>query len=129
MEHSQSVFLVEGLQPSWLGTRAHRAVCGTMVALSLGLLFGLSDGLIVGLLSGLLGGLGTGSLNNIALVETIRWKWSRFWKRTIPGLICGFAGGLLFGLNNLNREAVLRAVRRVALRAERRVKSRWFSRD
>ena len=39
-EHSQSVFLVEGLQPSWLGTRAKRVAYGTVVALSLGLIFG-----------------------------------------------------------------------------------------
>jgi len=40
-EHSQSVFLVEGLQPSWLGKKAKRVVYGTFVALSLGLVFGL----------------------------------------------------------------------------------------
>ena len=40
-EHSQSVFLVEGLQPSWLGTRAKRVAYGTIVALSLGLIFAL----------------------------------------------------------------------------------------
>ena len=44
-EHSQSVFLVEGLQPSWLGTRAKRVAYGTVVALSLGLIFGLIIGL------------------------------------------------------------------------------------
>ena len=47
-EHSQSVFLVEGLQPSWLGTRAQRGAYGTVVALSLGLIFGLIVGLIAG---------------------------------------------------------------------------------
>jgi hypothetical protein len=45
-EHSQSVFLVEGLQPSWLGTRAKRVAYGTVVALSLALIFGLIFGLI-----------------------------------------------------------------------------------
>jgi hypothetical protein len=59
-EHSQSVFLVEGLQPSWLGTRAQRVVYGTIVALSLGLIFGsifgLNAGLIFGLSAGLIGG-------------------------------------------------------------------------
>jgi len=34
-EHSQSEFLVEGLQPSWLGTRAQREAYRTIVALSL----------------------------------------------------------------------------------------------
>jgi hypothetical protein len=78
--HSQSVFLVEGLQPSWLGTRAQRAAYGTVVALALGLIAGLSVGLSVGLsaglsaglevglIGGLIGGLGIGSLNQITLV-------------------------------------------------------------
>ena len=44
-EHSQSVFPVEGLQPSWLGTRAKRVAYGTVVALTLGLIFGLIVGL------------------------------------------------------------------------------------
>src|SRR5215471_15312467 len=45
-EHSQSVFLVEGLQPSWLGKKAKRVVYGTFVALSLGLVFGLIASLV-----------------------------------------------------------------------------------
>jgi hypothetical protein len=177
-EHSQSVFLVEGLQPSWLDTRAKRVAYGTVVALSLGLIFGMSFGLSFGLNSelimgegdvqiggptfglifgliilvgvdlgcwskspsknavvsgsisglifgviygliygpsfglgigliagltagailGLIGGLGTGSLNQIILVETISWKWNRFWKRTIPGSILGLIVGLILGL-------------------------------
>jgi MinD-like ATPase involved in chromosome partitioning or flagellar assembly len=53
-EHSQSVFLVEGLQPSWLGTTAERVSYGTVVALSLALI----SGLIAGLTAGLIGGIG-----------------------------------------------------------------------
>ena len=56
-EHSQSVFLVEGLQPSWLGTRAKRVAYGTVVALSLGLIFGLIVGLVLIGLTGLIVGL------------------------------------------------------------------------
>jgi hypothetical protein len=37
-ENSQSVFLVEGLQPSWLGIKANRAAYGIIVALGLGLI-------------------------------------------------------------------------------------------
>jgi hypothetical protein len=44
-EHSQSEFLVEGLQPSWLSRRAKRIAYGIVVALSLGLIFGLSKAL------------------------------------------------------------------------------------
>jgi NACHT domain len=47
-EHSQSVFIVEGLQPNWLASTAQRGAYGTVVALSLGLIFGLSCGLISG---------------------------------------------------------------------------------
>jgi hypothetical protein len=153
-EHSQSVFLVEGLRPSWLGARAKRVAYGAVVALSLGLIFGLSagfeqraplnaglhvgltilvgvglgcwsesslkngvlsgsiGGLISGLISGLtsglifvpivglIGGLGAGSLNHIALVETINWKWNQFWKRTIPGSILGLISGLVGGFTD-----------------------------
>jgi hypothetical protein len=60
-EHSQSVFfLVEGLQPSWLGSVAQRGAYGTVVALSLGLSVALMIAglLIVGSLSvGLIAGL------------------------------------------------------------------------
>jgi len=171
-EQSESVFLVEGLQPGWLGTRAQRLAYGTVVALSVGLVFGaiyalgspggklraglisgvgmlvgvalgcwsesplrngfksglivgltvglsagliglsaelivglsaeLSAGLVGGLFGGLLGGsiggLGVGSLKHIGLVETMSWRWNRFWKRSIPGLIAGLMVGLIVGL-------------------------------
>jgi eukaryotic-like serine/threonine-protein kinase len=161
-QHSQSVFLVEGLQPSWLDTKVKRVIHGAAVALVLGLIVdiiywfligfpdspdeliiglpfllgigigcwsksslrngvvsgsigGLTEGLIRALSCGetefrycliigcgyavlagpfvaLCSGLGVGSLNRIALVETMSWKWSQFWRRTIPG----FALGLIF---------------------------------
>jgi hypothetical protein len=151
-EHSQSVFLIEGLQPSWLDTRAERAASGTVAALGFGLISGLSyglnsglshglsygpswgsifgltvfaavelgcwsespvkngvmsgliiglilwltggliSGLTSGLIGGLIGGLGVGSLNHITLVETVSWKWNRFW---IPGSIVGAIVGLI----------------------------------
>ena len=48
-EHSQSVFIVEELQPSWLGSTGPNAVAyGAVVALSIGLIFGLTE-LAVGL--------------------------------------------------------------------------------
>jgi eukaryotic-like serine/threonine-protein kinase len=161
-EHPQSVFIVGGLQPSWLGTKTQRVAYGTVVALSLGLIaglicglsfwlvfdrsfwlsfwlslglisgliFGLSVlfrveswkngavsgsitglifglifgdllvGLTTGLLAGLIGDLGAGSLNRIALVEAMSWRWRQFWKRTIPGSIGGLTAGLLAGLTD-----------------------------
>jgi hypothetical protein len=62
-EHSQSVFLIEGLQPSWLGTNTNRVAYGMVVALSLGLLFVPIIGLIYGLIYGLDFGLSVGSSN------------------------------------------------------------------
>jgi hypothetical protein len=93
-EHSQSIFLIEGLQPSWLGTKAKRAAYGTVVALSLGLLFGLLYGLylrnapIVGLSCGMiLLGVGLGC-----------WWESPLKNSVISGSIGGLSGGLVGGM-------------------------------
>ena len=67
-EHSQSVFLVEGLQPNWLATRAERSAYTTTLALFLGPLKGLFGrlffaalyGIPLGLASGVLIAVGTG---------------------------------------------------------------------
>jgi eukaryotic-like serine/threonine-protein kinase len=166
-ENLQSVFLVEGLQPSWLGPIAKRVAYGMVVALSTGLIFALigwligwliggfelvlglgfglstflgivlgcwsesrlKNGVLSGSIAGLfdllllwpmsdpgllglkpalslfaglsvgaIGGLGVGSLNYIALVETISWNWNQFWKRMIPGSIVGLIGGFILPL-------------------------------
>ena len=117
-EHSQSVFLVEGLQPSWLGTRAKRVAYVTVVFLSLALLFGLESGLlfglewgpllgligglIVGLVGGLMGSLAVTPLKQINLVETISWNWHESWvglkRRQLLALLLALIGGLIFGL-------------------------------
>jgi hypothetical protein len=49
-EHSQSVFLVEGLQPNWLNTRSKRVAYGSVAIL----LFVLIGGILVGVLGALL---------------------------------------------------------------------------
>jgi hypothetical protein len=102
-EHSQSEFLVEGLQPSWLGTRAKWVAYGTVVTLIFGLMGWLYVGLngrrlINGLVLAFCFIIIGGSLNHITLVETISWKWNRFWVGTIGGLIVGLIGGLIVGL-------------------------------
>jgi hypothetical protein len=108
-EHSQSIFLVEGLQPTWLGTKAKRAAYGPVAALSFGLLFGLlfrlpnagpscgmillgvglgcwsesplKNGVISGSIGGLSGGLGVGLGAGLS-----------------GGLLSGLSGGLVAGL-------------------------------
>jgi hypothetical protein len=117
-ERSQSIFLVEGLQPSWLGTKARRVIFETAATLSLGivpalifalifalmhsftygLVYGLSFGLGGGWTGGMLGGLGAGSVNRIALVETTSWDWNQFWRGMIRGSISGLFAGLILGL-------------------------------
>jgi hypothetical protein len=101
-EHSRSVFLVEGLEPSWLGTRAKRAAYGTLVALSLGLIFGMGVGLIFGasagrifgVSAGLSGGLGVGLM---VLLGIGLGCWSESPLKN--GVMSGSIGGLLiFGL-------------------------------
>jgi hypothetical protein len=61
----------------------------------------LTGGLIGASVGALIGGLGVGSLNHIALVETMSWKWNQFWTRTTSrfksGLYVGLIGGLSVG--------------------------------
>jgi hypothetical protein len=79
-EHSRSVFLVEGIQPSWLGTKgrgvAYRATAalglaviaglifgltvGSIYALSVNLHYGLTNGLVAALMLGLITSIGVG---------------------------------------------------------------------
>jgi hypothetical protein len=87
-EHSQSVFLVEGLQPSWLGTRARRVAYGSVLALSLAL--------ISGLRSGLIGGLSDGLGGRLTVVGVVLGCWSPFPLKN--GVISGSIAGLILGL-------------------------------
>ena len=61
VQTSQTVFLIERVQPSWLQTKAqrfrYRLESGLSVGLSVGLIAGLIDGLSVGLIGGLSVGL------------------------------------------------------------------------
>jgi hypothetical protein len=138
-EHSQSVFLLEGLLPSWLGTRTQRAAYGTVAALSFGTIFALNIGLIglivglvnksviIGLIAGLSGGLVFGLTISVG-VGLGCWSES-LWKNVIIsgselGLMWGLASGLI--ARNLastcanSQPSALRAVRRADFRADYR---------
>jgi hypothetical protein len=109
-EHSQSVFLVEGLQPNWLEKKAERVTYGTIVALSLGLMFGLSTSdLYLGLI--VLAGVGLGCwrespVANAVLGGLFGWLtaglvWlivERSGGPAVVGLIGALLGGLICGL-------------------------------
>jgi hypothetical protein len=88
-ESSQSVFVVEGLQPSWLGTTAKRAAYGPLVALSLGLLFGLTGGLTNG---------ATGGLTILVAIGLGCWAESPLKNGVMSGSIAGLIAGLIVGL-------------------------------
>jgi hypothetical protein len=105
-EHSQSVFLVEGLQPSWLGARAERVAYGTVVALSLGLIFALIWGLSIGVLGDPRAGLGVGlSLGLGVFVVVGSGCWSESPLRI--GVISGSISGLFFGLVAVDSEGLV----------------------
>jgi eukaryotic-like serine/threonine-protein kinase len=90
---SQSVFLVEGLQPPWLGTTSRRAAYGAVVAVSLAsvaFIIGLICILNFGVHSGLAGSL-------IILIGVSVGCWSLSPVRN--GVVCGLIGGIVGGLN------------------------------
>jgi hypothetical protein len=102
-EHSQSVFLVEGLQPSWLPKRAERVLYGTFVALSFALLFALTSGLTIGLSDGFIAGLGSGLIVLSAFVLGIAlgcWSDSPLYNGILAGPIVGLVIWLLSGLSS-----------------------------
>jgi DNA polymerase III delta prime subunit len=125
--HNQEIFLIEGLQPSWLPTRRWRyiytlasrliagSILGLLVGLLVGLIFGLSEGLSeglilgglsVGLSVGLIGGLSGGL--SVGLIDVLRFEWlgkwvearklSTFWWSVINVVILGLIVGLSVGL-------------------------------
>jgi eukaryotic-like serine/threonine-protein kinase len=91
-EHSQSVFLVEGLQPNCLGTKGKRVIYGTVVALSLGLI-ALSEGLRNRLDEGL-----TFGMTVLVGVGLGCWTGSPLTNGVISGLIAALMCGLTYGL-------------------------------
>lgn len=113
MKHSQTLFLIERLQPDWLSSTQQKRVYQIANMLAVGLLFGLSSGLGGGLLyglgNGLIGGLIFGlifgmifgltfeSEGGISPVETLKWSWQGLKiKKLIFQLIGGLIGGLIF---------------------------------
>ena len=111
-KESQTLFLIERIQPSWLSCRmqwVYRIGVGLTAGLAIEWIYGLTVGLVWGLLSlhmllGLLAGLVVGFVASLSpeikLVETLGWTWSwrKVWKAAIPGLVGGPAIGLLIYL-------------------------------
>jgi GTPase SAR1 family protein len=109
VQHSQSVFYIEYLQPDWLPERWRWAPT-TGVGISLGLIVGLLSGvvdwsysgwgdllcieLIIGFVSGLLA-----YEEDIKCVETVEWSWSTLRSNASPTLRYGLRRAILLGLS------------------------------
>jgi len=96
MERGQTLFLIEGLQPNWLGSGKQINLYRLIVGLSVGLIFGLSvgpnKGLSVGLSAGLIFGLIVGlSDTDIKAHEDLNFSLKN-------ALIGGLLGGLIGGM-------------------------------
>lgn len=113
VEHSQTTFLVERMQSSWLPIRQRRRFMvwrALVVGLVFGLIFGLTVGLVFGLIFGLVSGLAfglfigfvSGMSTEITTIDTVRWSWSALWvawrRPFVFGLPIGLAVGLVVGL-------------------------------
>lgn len=111
IQESQTLFLIEQLQPSWLSSRTQYRLYVFLSGLIAGLLiewgFGLPLGIISGMLTfqmilGLLSGVSLGifaSLSSeIRLFTTVNWAWSwkSIFKSSLPGVISGPFLGILF---------------------------------
>jgi DNA polymerase III delta prime subunit len=127
-QESQTVFLIEQMQPTWLLTRLQKWIYRIGVVLMIGLLFGLIQGLTYGLMGGLLGsvivelpsrfahGLINGLFDGLILgliillvsrlrnkeeikpAEMLKWSWKNASRGFISWLESGYAFGLILGL-------------------------------
>ncbi|MCP4402277.1 MAG: NACHT domain-containing protein [bacterium] len=103
-EHSQTVFLIERLQPTWLPTFTHIQYGGVLLALLVGMVVGMLWGVLAGLSVGLFCGLiWVRTMQKIEPIETLKWSWNRAKRihlltNLIVGLIIGAVLGGFVGL-------------------------------
>lgn len=117
LENSQTVFLIERIQPTWLQAKRELrtftvtvGICsglivGLMFLFLSGLLYGLISGLIFGLitslLSGLIAGLVYGRNFKIEPAEKLAWSWLKVRNNLIfmlgMGVVCGLISGWVAG--------------------------------
>jgi hypothetical protein len=118
VQQSQTVFLIERMQPDFLLTRYQKWLyaiglglialfssslsIGLIVGLLLGSYLGLMAGLMIGLSSGIITGIIFGWISNqINPVETLKWSWTKAKNNLNIGLIFGLIVGLLDVLTSL----------------------------
>ncbi len=102
-QESQTEFLIEKIQPSWLligkQKRLYQLINVLINVLFFGLSFGLSFGLIFGLIFGLSFGLIGRLQEKIEIVERFSFSFEKLKNGLINVLIGGLIGGLIFGLS------------------------------
>lgn len=117
--HAQTVFLIERLQPDWIGSRTQRwlylflawALVGLPVGMPLGIMIALASTLAYGLLFGvvitLIMGAILGPIGDIAyqtpggqvrIVEKLGWSWSSAIKGVGLGMLIGAVAGVIVAL-------------------------------
>lgn len=122
VQQSQTVFLIERMQPTWLQSKPQRVIyqlgSGSISVLAVSLIYGLITGLIPALISGegselirrvtngLINGLSLGfaiglivarSRGEIEVIETLKWSWRKARVSLSNGLITGGIAGLIIG--------------------------------
>ncbi|MEA5542079.1 NACHT domain-containing protein [Limnoraphis robusta Tam1] len=107
VQESQTVFLIEKIQPSWLEKKGERIFYRIASALALGLMYGLINGLMYGLIFGLTEGLIFGLIfgligGKIKTIESLKWSSQEFKNSLKTGLIAllmyGLIALLMYGL-------------------------------
>ena len=139
IQKSQTIFLIEQMQPYWLSTQQrviYRIWVIVLLALLMGMPFGvltggvintimegwhsgliksLSNGLILGCTFGLIAGL---SKLEIETVETLKWSWREVRRNLLVGIrngmLIGILAGLVFGIaSELNPSLIPEKVRSI----------------
>ena len=115
LQRSQTVFLIERIQPDWLPSISEKlyynlglsllggTLIGLVVGIHLGSVFGIQSGLVGGLFLGILGGLIAGLIlgriqNQIETVETLKWSWEKARKSIPSSLRIGISVGIVIAL-------------------------------
>ncbi|NER91568.1 NACHT domain-containing protein [Moorena sp. SIO3A2] len=101
VEESQTVFLIEKMQPTWLHNKCQKCIYSLGVTLNVGLLAGLSASFMFGVIEGPIVGLGVGLITGlertIKTVETLAWSWNdvlhNFFNTPLMGLSVGIIAG------------------------------------
>ncbi|MBD1922988.1 protein kinase [Microcoleus sp. FACHB-831] len=117
VKQSQTVFLIERMQPIWLPKKHQKGLYALNIGLMAGLSAGLGGGLIaghaaglyigltVGLIIALGSGLGAGLVfglisDRINPVETLQWSWKKARDNIKQGVVVGAIAGLILGLSS-----------------------------